>query len=215
MPLFRLSSALNMSHIIATIDEHIINFVLAKADPIEGEEYREAEPVTVPYIGIGTQETPLGVKVPFPCRKEKTIISWKMKLKWSIKNLRVEILDDLALFKADVHAKSDTFSYTESATSSFKVSIKKTTLFVTLQPLKVTLYIKPENTKINILTFDIIEKLPPELKHMKFFLPFTPNLEIPMPGGEKLVLDAKSPVVSLRRGCIVASISLEQPTFWP
>lgn len=202
-----------MSHIIATIDEGLINAVLAKAGPIEGEEYREAEPVLVPYIGIGTKETPLGIKVPFPCKKEKTVIPWKVTLKWSVSNIRVEILENIAIFKADVHAESEAFSYTEPVQGTFKARLKKTTLLVTLQSLTVTLYIKPKNIRIDILTFDIIDKLPPELRQMKFDLPFNSNLEIPLPNEERLSLAAKDVSMTLQSGRIVVSANLETPEF--
>ncbi len=202
-----------MSHIIATIDESLINAVLSKAGAIEGEEYREANPVSMPYIGIGAKETPLGIKVPFPCKKEKTIIPWKVTLKWSVSHIRVEILEDIAIFKADVHAESGTFSYTEPVQGTFRASLKKTTLLITLQSLKVTLYIKPKNTRIDILTFDIIDKLPPELRQMKFSLPFGSNLEIPLPDDERLSLTAKDISMSLQNGRIVVSANLETPKF--
>jgi len=202
-----------MSHIIATIDEGLINAVLAKAGSIEGVEYREAEPVLVPYIGIGTKETPLGIKVPFPCKKEKTVIPWKVTLKWSVSNIRVEILEDTALFKADVHAESGSFSYTEPVQGTFKASLKKTTLLVTLQSLTVTLYIKPKNTRIDILSFDIIDKLPPELRQIKFDLPFKSNLEIPLPAEERLSLAVKDISMTLQTGRIVVSANLEAHDF--
>jgi hypothetical protein len=202
-----------MSRIIAVIDEKLINAVLAKAGPIEGEEHKKAEPVTVPYIGIRSKETPFGIKIPFPCRKEKSVIPWKITLKWYINNLRVKIHEDTAMFKADVHAKSGAFRYTEPVQGAFTVAIIKTTLLVTLQSVKVTLHIKPKTTRINILTFDIVDKLPPELRQMKFDLPFNSNLDIPLPGGETLSLFAKDTDITLKNGCIEVSSNLETLQF--
>ena len=198
-----------MAHIIATIDETLINAVLAKTGPIAGEEHREAEAVIVPYIGIGSLETPLGIKVPFPCRKEKTIIPWSVTLKWSVKNLKFEIHDDIALFTADVHAEAENFSYTEPLRGSFQVTLKGTTVFITLRSAKVTIYIKPKGKRIDILTFDIIDKLPPELRQIKFDLPFKPNMDIPLPNGEKLSVAAKHLGLALKKGRIVVSASLD------
>ncbi len=202
---------LEMAHIVATIDENLINAVLAKAGPIEGEENREAKPVKVPYIGIGSQETPLGIKIPYPCRKEKTIIPWRVTLKWSVKDLRVEIHEDIALFRADVHAEAENFSYTEPLRGSFKVTLKGTTVLIILQSVKVSIYIKPEGTRIDILTFDIIDKLPPELRRIKFDLPFKPNLDIPLPNGKKLTMTAKYLGLALKKGRIVVSANLDTP----
>jgi hypothetical protein len=198
-----------MAHIVATIDESLINAVLAKAGPIQGKEHRDAKPVQVPYIGIGSQETPLGVKIPYPCRKEKTVIPWSVKLKWSVENLRIEIREDIALFRADVHAEAKNFSYTEPLRGTVKVTLKGTTVLFTLHPLKVTIYIKPDGTRIDILTFDIVDKLPPELRTIKIGLPFKPNLDIPLPNGEKLSLTAKYLGLALKSGYLEVSANLD------
>ncbi|MBW1901656.1 MAG: hypothetical protein JRJ20_08470 [Deltaproteobacteria bacterium] len=198
-----------MAHLVATIDEKLINAALAKSGPIEGEEHREAKPIKVPYIGIGSQETPLGIKIPYPCRKEKTVIPWSVTLRWSVRNLRIDIREDIALFRADVRAKAEKFSYTEPLRGSFKVTLTGSTVLITLQSLKITLYIKPEGTRIDILTFDIIDKLPAELRQIKFDLPFKPNLDIPLPNGEKLSITAKPTGLALKKGHIVVSASLD------
>jgi len=198
-----------MAHLVATIDEKLINAALAKSGSIEGEEHREAKPIKVPYIGIGSQETPLGIKIPYPCRKEKTVIPWSVTLRWSLRNLRIEIHEGIALFRADVRAEADKFSYTEPLRGSFKVTLKGSTVLINLQSLKVTLYIKPEGTRIDILTFDIIDKLPPELCQIKFDLPIKPNLDIPLPNGEKLSITAKHTDLALKKGHIVVSASFD------
>ncbi len=198
-----------MAHIVATIDEKLINAALAKSGPIEGEEHREAKPIKVPYIGIGSQETPLGIKIPYPCRKEKNVIPWSVTLRWSVRNLRIDIREDIALFRADVRAKAEKFSYTEPLRGSFKVTLTGSTVLITLQSLKITLYIKPEGTRIDILTFDIIDKLPAELRQIKFDLPFKSNLDIPLPNGEKLSMTVKPTGLALKKGHIVVSASLD------
>jgi len=200
-----------MTYILASIDEKLINTVLAKAEPIEGVEHKEAPPVLVPYIGVGLQETPLGIKIPYPCRKEKTIVPWRVTLKWSVKNLRIEIQDNLALFRADVHAEAEKFSYSEPIRGSFIVSLKGTTVFITLQSVKVTVYIKPKGSRINILTFDIVDKLPLELRQIKFTLPFMPNIDIPLPNGESLSVTAKYLGLVLKTGQIEVLANLEPP----
>ncbi|MBW2143902.1 MAG: hypothetical protein JRG75_05835 [Deltaproteobacteria bacterium] len=132
-----------------------------------------------------------------------------MTLRWSVRNLRIDIREDIALFRADVRAKAEKFSYTEPLRGSFKVTLTGSTVLITLQSLKITLYIKPEGTRIDILTFDIIDKLPAELRQIKFDLPFKSNLDIPLPNGEKLSMTVKPTGLALKKGHIVVSASLD------
>jgi len=163
-----------VSHVVATIDEQLVNAVLAEAGEIGGAV-------------------------------------WSVDLRWSVRNLRAEIEDSSVRFHAELRAEARDFSYTNPIESIFGVRLEDGVIHLRLRPVPVTLHIEPLGQRLEMETFDLAEKLPEPIRHMRFELPIASGGEIRLPGGEALAVAPRRFRLSIETDHIAVRATLQAP----
>ena len=197
-----------MSHVVATIDEQLVNAVLAEAGEIGGVARYRGEEDAVVY-GIDERELPSGFTIHYPSREVTRVAVWSVDLRWSVRNLRAEIEESAVRFRAELRAEARDFSYTNPIEGIFGVRLDDGVVHLRLRPVPVTLHIEPLGQRLEMETFDLAEKLPEPIRHMRFELPIASGGEVSLPGGEALAVAPRRFRLSIETDHIAVRATLD------
>ena len=201
------ASSLIVSRIVVRIDEALLNGVLARAGAVAGEVHPQRQ-ARIAYIGIGSRTGPGGIRIHYPCRREKAVTAPSATLGWRLRAMQVAIEEGIVYFRAELDVEGDGVRYTEPVEGAFAARLAGTALHLELQPVTVTLRVEAQGHRSDVASFDAAAELPDAVRHIRVPLPIKPHADVPLPKGRTLRVGPRNVTLALRKDHVLVSAEL-------
>ncbi|MGK0290014.1 MAG: hypothetical protein ACI86H_001469 [bacterium] len=195
------------STLTLTVNEEILNEIIAKTGSIKGKEKAQGSPISLPYAAKCEKKI-FGKKIRYHCIKTRKTIPWTLTVNWEIRKVRVEIEPAGVFFRAELAVRGKTLSYTDPIKGRFDVSLQGSQLNLNLRQVLANLYVKFAGKKIKIKTLDLSKKIPANQRNIRIPLPLQP-IHIRVAKQRKIVIKPAKPQLKLAKDFITVHLNLD------